>query len=113
MFCALAACKSSGDRLSTQLKTKNITVTTIIRCEQARMREHFFSAASVLSTLNVQPAGSSLWMTLWLAIPVMVFSFNHSPIISSFALAKREEYGDAAEKKCSRILACSHLMMVV
>jgi serine transporter len=37
-------------------------------------------------------------MTLWLAIPVMVFSFNHSPIISSFAVAKREEYGQGAEK---------------
>lgn len=42
-------------------------------------------------------------MTLWLAIPVMVFSFNHSPIISSFAVAKREEYGDMAEQKCSKI----------
>lgn len=56
---------------------------------------------------------SGLWMTLWLAIPVMVFSFNHSPIISSFAVAKREEYGDNAEKKCSRILACAHTMMVL
>ncbi len=25
--------------------------------------------------------------------------FNHSPIISSFAVAKREEYGEGAEKK--------------
>jgi serine transporter len=37
-------------------------------------------------------------MTLWLAIPVMVFSFNHSPIISSFAVAKREEYGEAQRR---------------
>lgn len=42
--------------------------------------------------------GNGLLMTLWLAIPVMVFSFNHSPIISSFAVAKREEYGEGAEK---------------
>ncbi|AXI03251.1 serine/threonine transporter [Aquirhabdus parva] len=53
-----------------------------------------------------------LWMTLWLAIPVMVFSFNHSPIISAFAVAKRREYGAHAEEKCSRILARSHLLMV-
>ncbi len=52
-------------------------------------------------------------MTLWLAIPVMVFSFNHSPIISSFAVAKREEYGVEAERKCSRILAFAHIMMVL
>lgn len=56
---------------------------------------------------------SSLWLTLWLAIPVMVFSFNHSPIISSFAVAKREEYGEGAEKKCSQILARAHIMMVI
>lgn len=42
--------------------------------------------------------GHGLIMTLWLAIPVMVFSFNHSPIISAFAVAKREEYGADAEK---------------
>lgn len=57
--------------------------------------------------------GNGLLLTLWLAIPVMVFSFNHSPIISSFAVAKREEYGDEAEKKCSKILAFAHIMMVL
>ncbi|WP_127959415.1 HAAAP family serine/threonine permease [Serratia microhaemolytica] len=57
--------------------------------------------------------GHGLLLTLWLAIPVMVFSFNHSPIISAFAVAKREEYGDHAEKKCSRILSYSHIMMVL
>ncbi|MFC3396304.1 HAAAP family serine/threonine permease [Brenneria rubrifaciens] len=57
--------------------------------------------------------GNGLLATLWLAIPVMVFSFNHSPIISSFAVAKRKEYGDKAEEKCSRILSYSHIMMVL
>ncbi|CAI0878318.1 HAAAP family serine/threonine permease [Serratia quinivorans] len=58
--------------------------------------------------------GHGLIMTLWLAIPVMVFSFNHSPIISAFAVAKREEYGqEEAEKKCSRILGYAHIMMVL
>lgn len=28
-------------------------------------------------------ASTGMLMTLWLVIPVMVFSFNHSPIISS------------------------------
>lgn len=54
-----------------------------------------------------------LLSTLWLAVPVMVFSFNHSPIISSFTMSKREEYGTRAEMKCSRILAYSHVMMVL
>ncbi|WP_312983394.1 HAAAP family serine/threonine permease [Atlantibacter sp.] len=74
-------------------------------------------SGAALDTLSFSSAatstGNGLWMTLWLAIPVMVFSFNHSPIISSFAVAKREEYGVEAEKKCSRILAFAHIMMVL
>lgn len=56
----------------------------------------------------------SILMTLWLVIPVMVFAFNHSPIISSLAVAKRKEYGNVyAEPKCTRIIAASNIMMVV
>ena len=51
--------------------------------------------------------------TLWLAIPVMVFSFNHSPIISSFAVDNKGRYGEGAEKKCSNILLGAHVMMVM
>ncbi|PHM40146.1 serine transporter [Xenorhabdus mauleonii] len=73
---------------------------------------------TIFDTLSLNSATSSigstgLLFTLWLAIPVMVFSFNHSPIISAFAVAKREEYGEHAEKKCSRILAYAHIMMVL
>ncbi len=70
---------------------------------------------AVFETLSLsgESMGSGLWVTLWLAIPVMVFSFNHSPIISSFAVAKRAEYGEDAEKKCSSILARAHIMMVL
>ncbi|MDR0219142.1 MAG: HAAAP family serine/threonine permease [Enterobacteriaceae bacterium] len=68
-----------------------------------------FSLESSLSSTS----NHGMLFTLWLAIPVMVFSFNHSPIISAFAVAKREEYGENAEKKCSRILAYAHIMMVL
>ena len=51
--------------------------------------------------------------TLWLAIPVMVFSFNHSPIISSFAVDNKGRYGAGAEKKCGNILLGAHVMMVM
>lgn len=71
------------------------------------------SELETLSLSRAIPGGKGLWMTLWLAIPVMVFSFNHSSIISSFAVAKRNEYGAQAEYKCSRILACAHLMMTL
>ncbi|WP_029685951.1 HAAAP family serine/threonine permease [Tatumella saanichensis] len=66
-----------------------------------------------LSLSGTTGSGQGLGMTLWLLIPVMVFSFNHSPIISSFALAVRQQYGDEAEKKCGRILSRAHIMMVV
>ncbi|WP_162625731.1 HAAAP family serine/threonine permease [Aeromonas bivalvium] len=57
--------------------------------------------------------GGDFIKTLWLAIPVMVFSFNHSPIISSFAVDNKRRYGERADGKCNRILLGSHIMMVV
>lgn len=72
-------------------------------------------SSAIFQSLLVQPRADvgSLLRTLWLAVPVMVFSFNHLPIISSFAMSQRAEYGARAEMKCSRILACSHVMMVL
>ena len=62
---------------------------------------------------NATNQTQSIWLTLWLVIPVMVFSFNHSAIISSLAVTKRKEYGDRyAEPKCSKIIAASNVMMV-
>jgi amino acid permease len=37
---------------------------------------------------------------VWISIPVMVFAFSHTPIISTFAVDRREKYGDAAMGKC-------------
>lgn len=56
--------------------------------------------------------GHGLLLTLWLVIPVMVFSFNHSPIISSFAVNQKERYGNEADVKSMRIMKYSHLLMV-
>ncbi|WP_113852859.1 aromatic amino acid transport family protein [Bifidobacterium xylocopae] len=50
---------------------------------------------------------------LWLLIPVMVFAFNHSPIISSFSVAEREEYGEQyVDGKVTKILQRAELLMV-
>ncbi|GIU35196.1 serine/threonine transporter [Shewanella schlegeliana] len=65
---------------------------------------------------NVMPAEggiSTILMALWLILPVMVFSFNHSPVISAFAVDRRKLHGDNTDKQCSRILAFSHILMVV
>lgn len=65
------------------------------------------------TALSLSGAGNSLLMTLWLIVPVMVFSFNHSPIISSFAVNQKERFGTDADKRSSSILKLSHIMMVV
>ena len=67
----------------------------------------FFASASEGMPLPM------FFKTLWLAIPVMVFSFNHSPIISAFAVDQKRVYGPLAERKSSGILATAHGMMVL
>lgn len=69
----------------------------------------------------IQQAGSlgdalshgAFYKTLWLAIPVMVFSFNHSPIISSFSVDQQKLHGDASEPAAGRVLIRAHVMMVL
>ena len=67
----------------------------------------------ILATAGDVPAPSALIHTLWLAIPVMVFSFNHTPIISAFAVDQKRQYGENAEVRSSQILARAHGLMVV
>ncbi|WP_087716266.1 serine/threonine protein kinase, partial [Campylobacter jejuni] len=55
---------------------------------------------------------SGFWVTLWLVIPVMVFSFNHSPIISSLACYCKKEYGDYAESRARKIISLAVVLMV-
>jgi len=66
----------------------------------------------ILTTASDVPAPSAFLHTLWLAIPVMVFSFNHSPIISAFAVDQKRRYGLHAEERSSQILSRAHLLMV-
>ena len=52
------------------------------------------------------------WYSLWLLMPVMVFSFSHVAIISSLAVYCKEKYGKNAEKKSSDIISRSNILMV-
>ncbi|WP_297193442.1 aromatic amino acid transport family protein [uncultured Campylobacter sp.] len=56
---------------------------------------------------------SNFWLTLWLVIPVMVFAFNHSPIISSLACSCKREFKDEAEKNSSNIISKAIILMIV
>lgn len=68
----------------------------------------FFSEAPNIS----EAFNGNFVKTLWLAIPVMVFAFNHSPIISFFAQDNKKIYGADAGPKSSKILLGAHLLMV-
>ncbi|EBQ6113632.1 threonine/serine transporter TdcC, partial [Salmonella enterica subsp. enterica serovar Enteritidis] len=53
---------------------------------------------------------SGILVTVWLGISIMVFSFNFSPIVSSFVVSKREEYEaacgkDFTEQKVNKIIS--------
>jgi len=50
--------------------------------------------------------------SIFFIIPVMVFSFNHSPIISSMVLAQKRNHKDEAEKHINNILLLAHTLIV-
>lgn len=74
---------------------------------------------SVLSTVNASSFNpSNIGLNVWLGIGIMVFSFNYSPIVSSFTVSQRERYEDKygaefALKRSSKIIYRAGLLMVV
>jgi serine transporter len=57
-------------------------------------------------SLDRLPSFQDFLIALWLTLPVLVFSFNHSPAISSFSMDLREHYKDdnLVERKANQIL---------
>ncbi|MBZ8138452.1 HAAAP family serine/threonine permease [Rubrivivax gelatinosus] len=64
------------------------------------------------AVLQGVPTAGKFSVTLWLSIPVLVFSFNHSPVISRFAVAQQQQYGKQAVAKADRIEKYAALLMV-
>lgn len=48
---------------------------------------------------------------VWISIPVMVFAFSHTPIISTFAIDRRENFSDQAMDKCKKIMKVAYLII--
>ncbi len=65
-----------------------------------------------MSMVSVTPDWSSMASVVWLAIPIIVFSFNHSPIISQFAKEQRQSYGDNAVHKTDSITGGAAMMLM-
>ncbi|MGC9400994.1 aromatic amino acid transport family protein [Vibrio genomosp. F10 str. 9ZC157] len=64
------------------------------------------------SMIAVSPDWSSMPVMIWLALPMIVFSFNHSPIISQFAKQQRLTHGDNAVKKTDAITGGAAMMLM-
>lgn len=72
-----------------------------------------------VSTSSISLLGhDGILVNVWLGIAIMVFSFNFSPIVSSFVESKREEYEPEfgkqfTEDRCSKIISRASMLMVV
>ncbi|RTZ16673.1 septum formation protein [Vibrio aquaticus] len=64
------------------------------------------------SMMSVAPDWSAMPSVVWLAIPIIVFSFNHSPVISQFSKEQRRVYGDDAVKKTDAITGGAAMMLM-
>ncbi|TOB30887.1 septum formation protein, partial [Vibrio parahaemolyticus] len=64
------------------------------------------------SMIEVAPDWAAMPTIVWLAIPIIVFSFNHSPIISQFSKEQRMQYGDEAYKKTDMITGGAAMMLM-
>ncbi|MDA2068396.1 aromatic amino acid transport family protein [Bacillus cereus] len=66
---------------------------------------------SMLSFSSVSTASTGYLGTIWMILPIIVFSFNHSPMISSFVVKQRASYGiDATDAKCAQIQKVCYIM---
>ncbi|WP_386694993.1 HAAAP family serine/threonine permease [Lonepinella sp. MS14435] len=65
--------------------------------------------------LQEMPTMSGFITTLWITIPVLVFSFNHSPAISAFSQSQQRAYQDPilAEQYASQTLKGTSTMLLI
>lgn len=64
------------------------------------------------SMMQVAPDWSAMPAVIWLAIPIIVFSFNHSPIISQFTKEQRIQHGENAVVKTDMITGGAAMMLM-
>ncbi len=65
------------------------------------------------SMMSIAPDWHAMPKIIWLAIPLFVFSFNHSPVISQFAKEQRHKYHGQAMQKTDQITAGAALLLMV
>ncbi|MGR6981531.1 HAAAP family serine/threonine permease [Testudinibacter sp. P27/CKL/0425] len=67
------------------------------------------------ASLQQVPDSGAFLSTLWLTIPVLIFSFNHSPAISAFTLSQQREYRtlEATEQHSNRVLRGTSTLLLL
>ncbi|MDT8976424.1 aromatic amino acid transport family protein [Paenibacillus sp. chi10] len=67
------------------------------------------------SSVSTAPTGvGGYFNMIWMILPIIVFSFNHSPMISSFVMKQRQTYGIlATDAKCSQIQKVCYIMTFI
>lgn len=58
------------------------------------------------------PGAKEFITVVWLTLPVLVFSFNHSPAISTFSLSVKRQYKEHSVKKADQILFRTSTMLL-
>lgn len=66
-----------------------------------------------LSSVQQVPTPGVTLTTIWLTIPVLVFSFSHSAAISQFAVSLKREYGPDASRKADVVLRRTATILVI
>ncbi|QCD45097.1 aromatic amino acid transport family protein [Campylobacter mucosalis] len=59
------------------------------------------------------PNSKEFLTIVWLTLPVLVFSFNHSPAISTFSLSIKREYPQNSVAKANQILFRTSIMLLI
>ncbi len=62
--------------------------------------------------LQSVPSASEFAVVIWFALPVLAFSFEHTPAISTFAAAMRRHYGEQSDAKCVQILRTNSFLLL-
>lgn len=65
------------------------------------------------ASFSAVPETKEFLTIVWLTLPVLVFSFNHSPAISTFSLSVKREYKEHSVAKANQILFRTSTMLLL
>ncbi len=66
-----------------------------------------------MSMITASPHWASMPLVIWIALPIVVFSFSHAPLISQFTKAQRVSYGVNAQKKADKIIGINIIALML